>query len=164
MSANVKNNVKRARVLDLINNGSTPYKVAIQVNNSTTAIYRLMTRMKKDGLLTSNNELTEKGSEHVKKFMAVSNDVKFNIKENDIRLHNVQVTIKILNKPQGYDYRKNNLISMKVHDYKITDLKNNYKEQFVVNDTKVKTNIDSIEIFPDDIFSESEQQATKRLM
>ena len=164
MLNNVKRNVKRARVLDLIANGSRPGSIAQFTNTSETAVYRLLKRMRKDGLLTSDNELTEHGTEHVKKFMAVSNDVKFNFNENDIRLHNVQITIRILNKPTGYDYRKNNLISLKVHDYKITDLKNNYKEQFVVNEVKVKTNIDSIEIFPNDIFAETEQQATKRLM
>lgn len=164
MTRNVKKNVKRARVLDLISTGSRPTSIANILNISETAVYRLMQRMKKDGLLTSEKEITEQGSEHIKKFMAVSSDVKFNIKENDIRLHNVQITIRILNKPKGYDYRKNNLISMKVHDYKVTNLINNYKEQFIVNNVVVKTNIDSIEIFPQEIYAPNEQQATKRLM
>ncbi|KKK62705.1 hypothetical protein LCGC14_3001660 [marine sediment metagenome] len=164
MSNNVKNNVKRANVLDLITNGSKPGGIAQHTHTSETSIYRLLKRMRKDGLLTSNNELTEHGTEHVKKFMAVSSDVKFNIKDNDIRLHNVQVTIKILHKPRGYDYRKNNMIAMKVRDYDLTNLNNNYKEQFKVNDVTVKTNIDSIELFPKDIYAETEQQASKRLM
>ena len=164
MLINVKNNVKRARVLDQLFNGSKPSSMAQHFNTSETSIYRLLKRMRKDGLLTSNNELTEHGTEHVKKFMAVSSDVKFNIKDNDIRLHNVQVTIKILHKPRGYDYRKNNMIAMKVRDYDLTNLNNNYKEQFKVNDVTVKTNIDSIELFPKDIYAETEQQASKRLM
>ena len=164
MLRNVKNNVNRARVLDQLSNGSKPGSIAHHLGITETAVYRLLKRMKKDGLLTSDNELTEHGTEHVKKFMAIANDVKFNIKPNDIRLHNVQVTIGILQKPQGYDYRKNNLIAMKVRDYDLTNLNNNYKEQFKVNDVTVKTNIDSIELFPMDIYAETEQQASKRLM
>ena len=161
---NVKNNVKRARVLDLLNNGANPSNIAQDLRTSLVAVYRLIQRMKKDGLLSSDNQLTEAGNNHVKKYLAISSDVKFNIKQNVIRLHNVQVTINILNKPQNYDYRKNNIIKFKVKNYKTTNLKYNWKEEFVMNEVKVKTNINSIEIFPNDIYAETQQHAAKRLM
>ncbi len=164
LNRNVKSNVKRTRVLDLIYNGTQIKDIHTIIGCCESAVYRLIKRMKKDGLLTSDNTLTDAGSLHVKKYLAVSSDVKFNIKPNDIRLHNIQITLKILNKPRGYDYRKNNIISMKVRDYKLTDLKNSYKEQFKINNVTVKTNTDSIEVFPEDIYASTEQQASKRLM
>jgi predicted transcriptional regulator len=164
---NVKNNVKRARVLDLISSSEKQVNIStisLVMKVSQTAIYRLLKRMKSSGLLTSDNQLTEQGFNHVKKWNAISADVKFNIKPNDIRLANVQVKVRILNKPSGYDYRKNNLISMKVRDYKIFDLKHHYKEKFIINNVQVFTNPNSIEIFPEDIYARTKQQAVKRLM
>ena len=159
----------RAEVLQMLSDDYKISHIALIKNCTTTAIYRIRKRMIKDGLLTQDNKLTDQGFNTVKKGIVKGDDVKFNNvklynKRDVIDVNDLHITVKILDKPKGYDYRKNNLIAMKVGGYKITDLKNNYKEQFLVNDVTVKTNIDSIEIFPSRIIEETPYEVTKRMM
>ena len=159
----------RATVLDMISKGYKIDHIALIKNCSPTSIYRLRKRMINDGLLTEDNDLTDEGFNIVKKNVVKGDDVKsYDVKlynqRDIIDFNNLHLTVRILSKPKGYDYRKNNLISMKVRDYKVTHLQNNYKEQFVINDVVVKTNIDSIEIFPSRIIGQTPYEVTKKML
>lgn len=158
----------RAKVLKLLSDNVKIQDIATLRNCSATSIYRLKKRMVKDKLITENNELTDEGFNNVKNYMVLGDDVKFNnvklYNQRDIiDLHKLHITITILEKPTNYDYRQNNIISLKVRDYSITDLKHNYKEEFKVNDVRVKTNINSVEIHPGRIIGHSEQEVTERM-
>lgn len=144
-------------------------KIAEIKNVSLASVTQFHQRLIKDGLITQKRELTEKGINIVNNFVVVSDHVNINdvnkwTKTDVIRLHDLQFKVKILHKPEGFDYRENRVISTKVRDYKIIDLNNNYQEEFFVNEVKVRTTTESILIMPADIYADTEAEAIKQAM
>ncbi len=158
---------KRAEVLkqlsDLTLNLSD---IAMQRNVSSSSMHRFFKRLIKDGLITQERELTEAGMNIVHKSVVVSDDVHNDVhsyqKVDTTRLHDLQFKIRILTKKK--DYRANKIISMKVNDYKIIDLKNNYQEQFYVNDVKIRTTTKSILVMPSDVYADRPREAAIRAL
>src|SRR3990167_1645082 len=164
----VARKLNRAEVLGMFQNGYKPKHIAQKNNVKLSSIYKLRARLIKDKLMDENNTLTSSGNAYVHKFLAISHDVHF-FNENNanwIDVNKLHVTIKILGKPKGYDYRKNNLIAMKVRNYKQIDLKHHYQEQFYITNIGVRTNVDSVEIFlpeKERIIARNRQDATRQI-
>ncbi len=163
-------NSQRQTVLRLLSEGATIGQISLLTGKCKSSVYRLISRMKKQGILTKENEPTipknaieNKGKPNVNFSPSHQQNVNFSMR-NYIRLHNVHITVKILDKPHKYDYRKNNLVYFKVRQYKHYQLKSGTKEQYLVNKVLIRTNTDSIEIFPNEIYAKTEKEATKALM
>ena len=162
--------VTRARYLKLLSDlGLSFSDIALKLNNSPPAVSMMFKRLVRDNLITQKRELTGKGINIVKNFLVVSNDVNIDNKKifnktDAIRSNDLMFSIKILSKPESFDYRKNNIVSMKVRDYKIVDLKNNYQEQFFVEEVLIKTTTEHILVMFKDFYAETEPEAIKKAM
>ena len=160
----------RVEMLKMLSDLSLSKTRIAQIKNvSLPSIIQFHRRLTKDGLITEKRELTEGGVNTVNNFVVVSDDVNPNTvnphtKTDLIRLHDLQFKVKILHKQEGYDYRENRVISTKVRDYKIIKLKNNYQEDFFINEVRIRTTTESILIMPSDIYTNTEQEAVAQAM
>jgi len=153
----------RAKTLSLLSQFIPFSQIAKIQNSSTSAVYRLFYRLVKDNLITRKKELTEEGLNHVKEYLVVSNHVKdFYKKPNQIRLHDLQFTVGLLNKPKGWDKQRQTILNFKNIKHKSWNIKNSIIQELFVEGIRVRTTTQNILVLLDDIYAGNPKEAKNR--
>lgn len=102
---NVTNRVKRAVFLRLLAEFTPMREIAKKLNRSTVSLYRMRTRMVRDGLLNRDFSFSLTGLKALEKDALLAQNV---TRRNVTRLHNTAVVVDIARKPADWDSRREN--------------------------------------------------------
>ena len=152
----------RSDILQLLNNGVGIKEIAKIKGKSQVAVYRLISRMIKSGLLNKDRTLTQEAFNIVKKSIVVSRDVKSI--PNTVRLHDLQFKVKILRKPENWESQKETILKLKNIDFKSWPLKNHKIQEFYVENIRIRVTNKSVLVLIDNVYSGSPQGAKNKAM
>lgn len=151
-------NKTRAEILFLLKTIKSISKVADKQNVSYAAIYKTRKKLIKLGLLDENNNETEEGLRFLNQNLVVSNFgyISNGEKKEQIRLHDLQINAKILNKPSNWNEHRQAIVKIKnLKSKEWYPIDNAFFQEFDYEDVIVRTTENSILIKFEDIYGES---------
>lgn len=167
----MKKKVKRTRfrmteyhseLLRMFHNNLPIFRIAKHFKCSKTNIYRHSYRLIKHGLLTKDNHsfyLTPEGLKEVKRFLMVSDKVKFKrLRTQDMcRLHNLQFTCNILKKPREWNKHRQKVLRTHKIEFSVSRLGGNI-EIFHYDNVEVRTTPNYVLIILPDLLYETPEE------
>lgn len=138
---------KRAWMLYHLAKPKTITSIAKTRKTSPQSIYAYLKRLRENGYITRERELTHKGYKLVENWLVVSKDVDkppVKIPPNSDRLHDVQFRIGILKKKSNWNETRITLPRIKIKNYSEWNVKGWIENQFFIGNCCIRTTPDAV--------------------